>query len=36
MLSVDLGGVKDTLPFRGLTIGTGIHLEPKTVSLLLT
>lgn len=23
-------------PFEGLTIGTGIHLEPKTVSLLLT
>jgi adenosylhomocysteinase len=26
----------DTQPFRGLTIGTGIHLEPKTVALLLT
>src|SRR3954466_11398356 len=26
----------DTRPFAGLTIGTGIHLEPKTVSLLLT
>lgn len=25
-----------TLPFTGLTIGTGIHLEPKTVALLLT
>jgi adenosylhomocysteinase len=25
-----------TLPFEGLTIGTGIHLEPKTVALLLT
>jgi adenosylhomocysteinase len=23
-------------PFRDLTVGTGIHLEPKTVSLLLT
>ena len=23
-------------PFEGLTIGTGIHLEPKTVALLLT
>src|ERR1700704_6183517 len=23
-------------PFRDLTIGTGIHLEPKTVALLLT
>jgi adenosylhomocysteinase len=27
---------KDTLPFRGLTIGTGIHLEAKTVALILT
>ena len=25
-----------TQPFLGLTIGTGIHLEPKTVALLLT
>jgi adenosylhomocysteinase len=25
-----------TLPFQGLTIGTGIHLEAKTVALLLT
>jgi adenosylhomocysteinase len=25
-----------TRPFDGLTIGTGIHLEPKTVALLLT
>ena len=25
-----------TLPFRGMTIGTGIHLEPKTTVLLLT
>jgi len=25
-----------TRPFRELTIGTGIHLEPKTVALLLT
>jgi S-adenosylhomocysteine hydrolase len=25
-----------TLPFGGLTIGTGIHLEAKTVALLLT
>src|ERR1700727_3279365 len=24
-----------TRPFDGLTIGTGIHLEPKTVALLL-
>jgi adenosylhomocysteinase len=27
---------KSTKPFAGLTIGTGIHLEPKTVALLLT
>ena len=27
---------KDTMPFRGLTIGTGIHLEAKTVALILT
>ncbi|EHJ1676570.1 adenosylhomocysteinase [Salmonella enterica] len=27
---------KKTRPFEGLTIGTGIHLEPKTVTLLLT
>jgi adenosylhomocysteinase len=26
----------DTKPFRALRIGTGIHLEPKTVALLLT
>jgi adenosylhomocysteinase len=26
---------RDTRPFAGLTIGTGIHLEPKTVALLL-
>ena len=26
----------ETRPFDGLTIGTGIHLEPKTVALLLT
>jgi len=25
-----------TRPFDGLTIGTGIHLEAKTVALLLT
>src|SRR5436190_22474528 len=25
-----------TRPFAGLRIGTGIHLEPKTVALLLT
>ena len=27
---------KHTLPFGGLSIGTGIHLEAKTVALLLT
>ncbi|MCW2678548.1 MAG: S-adenosyl-L-homocysteine hydrolase [Modestobacter sp.] len=27
---------EQTQPFAGLTIGTGIHLEPKTVALLLT
>ena len=26
---------RDTQPFAGRTIGTGIHLEPKTVALLL-
>ena len=35
-----LAGIADefegTQPFAGLTIGTGIHLEPKTVALLLT
>jgi adenosylhomocysteinase len=28
--------LEHTRPFAGLTIGTGIHLEPKTVALLLT
>ncbi|MEC8154475.1 MAG: adenosylhomocysteinase [Pseudomonadota bacterium] len=27
---------RQTRPFEGLTIGTGIHLEPKTVALLMT
>lgn len=27
---------ESTRPFEGMTIGTGIHLEPKTASLLLT
>jgi len=27
---------RDTRPFAGLTIGTGIHLEPKTAALLRT
>ena len=26
---------RETVPFAGLTIGTGIHLEPKTAALLL-
>jgi adenosylhomocysteinase len=30
------GEFERTRPFSGLTIGTGIHLEPKTVALLLT
>jgi adenosylhomocysteinase len=29
-------GFERDRPFDGLTIGTGIHLEPKTVALLLT
>ena len=32
-LSAEFG---KTRPFGGLTIGTGIHLEAKTVALLLT
>src|SRR4051812_12023071 len=28
--------LQETRPFEGLVIGTGIHLEPKTVALLLT
>src|SRR6478752_9860176 len=28
--------LNETKPFAGLVIGTGIHLEPKTVALLLT
>jgi adenosylhomocysteinase len=27
---------RESRPFDGMTIGTGIHLEPKTVTLLLT
>jgi len=30
------GEFQRTRPFRGLTIGTGIHLEAKTVALILT
>jgi adenosylhomocysteinase len=28
--------LEETRPFAGLVVGTGIHLEPKTVALLLT
>src|SRR4029079_12452225 len=28
--------IEKTKPFAGLLIGTGIHLEPKTVALLVT
>jgi adenosylhomocysteinase len=27
--------LRESMPFEGMTIGTGIHLEPKTVALLL-
>lgn len=30
------GEFRETRPFAGLTIGTAIHLEPKTVALLMT
>ncbi|WP_448956586.1 adenosylhomocysteinase [Labrys neptuniae] len=30
------GEYRKTRPFAGMTIGTGIHLEPKTAALLLT
>ena len=36
LLSSISGEFTRTRPFDGLTIGTGIHLEPKTVALLLT
>lgn len=35
LLSSILREFKESRPFNGLTIGTGIHLEPKTVALLL-
>ena len=35
LLSAISAEFKETRPFRDLTIGTGIHLEPKTVALLL-
>jgi adenosylhomocysteinase len=36
LLKTIAGEFDETQPFAGLTIGTGIHLEPKTVALLLT
>lgn len=36
LLSVIAEEFDETQPFKGLTIGTGIHIEPKTVALLLT
>lgn len=36
LLDAIKGEFETTQPFAGLTIGTGIHLEPKTVALLLT
>ncbi|WP_199922315.1 adenosylhomocysteinase [Microterricola viridarii] len=36
LLNAIAGEFRETRPFDGLTIGTGIHLEPKTVALLLT
>ncbi|HLY13176.1 MAG TPA: adenosylhomocysteinase [Candidatus Limnocylindrales bacterium] len=36
MLSQITTEFERTQPFAGMTIGTGIHLEPKTVALLLT
>ena len=36
LLAAIAGEFRATTPFAGLTIGTGIHLEPKTVALLLT
>lgn len=36
LLSAIAGEFRRDKPFAGLTIGTGIHLEPKTVALILT
>ncbi|GES42578.1 S-adenosyl-L-homocysteine hydrolase [Rhizobium dioscoreae] len=36
LLAATTAEFRDTKPFAGLTIGTGIHLEPKTVALLMT
>lgn len=36
LLAATAAEFRETQPFAGLTIGTGIHLEPKTVALLMT
>ena len=36
LLAATAAEFRGTRPFAGLTIGTGIHLEPKTVALLMT
>jgi adenosylhomocysteinase len=36
LLQATAAEFRETRPFEGLTIGTGIHLEPKTVVLLMT
>ncbi|NTF86193.1 adenosylhomocysteinase [Agrobacterium rhizogenes] len=36
LLAATAAEFRETRPFAGLTIGTGIHLEPKTVALLMT
>jgi len=36
LLKATAAEFEKTQPFNGLTIGTGIHLEPKTVALLMT
>ena len=36
LLAATAAEFRNTKPFAGLTIGTGIHLEPKTVALLMT
>jgi adenosylhomocysteinase len=35
LLDAIAGEFRESRPFEGMTIGTGIHLEPKTVALLL-
>ena len=36
LLAATAAEFRNTKPFAGLTIGAGIHLEPKTVALLMT